>query len=64
MRLWGWCTLCALTLVLSQQFHSCHAQLRVEAVFNQRGVRGSVQFYQESPDSSTMISVNLTGMYM
>lgn len=41
----------------------CHAQLRVEAVFNQRGVRGSIEFSQDSPQSSTSITVNLTGIY-
>ena len=59
----GWYTLstCLLWVVLSQLFHSGHAQLRVEAVFNQRGVRGSIEFYQQNADSNTTITVNLTG---
>lgn len=35
--------------------------LRVRSEFNQRGVRGSIQFSQIEPTDSTTITVNLTG---
>ena len=35
--------------------------LRVEAEFNQRGVRGAIVFSQLGPSDNTSIAVNLTG---
>lgn len=39
----------------------CHAQLQVEAVFDQLGVSGRIVFSQSSPQSNTSITVTLTG---
>ena len=59
MRSLGWW--CTVLCVLSQVFHTGHAQLSVTAVFDQQGVRGTIKFSQQGPSANTTIVVNLTG---
>lgn len=58
----GWCLVAWLSLALCLSHSStAQEQLTVEAVFNQRGVSGTVVFVQDSLYNSSRISVNLTG---
>ena len=57
---WGYQVWWILVLCLPP-LYSAQEQLMVEAIFNQRGIRGTIAFIQESPLSSCTVFVNLTG---
>jgi len=39
----------------------CSAQLTVEAIFDQRGVNGTIRFIQDTPSNDTEVVVDLNG---